>query len=155
MHIEEVHFDEVFDAQPGTGDFSFRSGGRAHYAVNLHRRLVPPAGSRYLVAFGTAGDWSTVLGWLDPVIGKTVLKTPTWLALLDEFGALVWFAPFFLAGALVFGGAYAALVVLALICALAGLRGWRLVDRARRVRHALHDAQGTGARVAVRPLAES
>lgn len=153
MHIEDVHFDEVFDAQPGTGDFSFRSGGRTNYAVKLRRRLVPQAGSRYLVAFGEAGNWSTVLGWLDPRTARTTLKTPTWLALLDEFGMLVWFAPFFLAGALLFGGVDAALAVLGLICLLTGLRAWRLVVQGRRVRRSLREAQhAVTARVA-RPAA--
>lgn len=51
MHIEQIHFDEVFDIQTVRGDFSFRSRGRAHYGVNLQNRVIPRPGSTFAVAF--------------------------------------------------------------------------------------------------------
>lgn len=137
MHIERIDFDEVFDIQKGTGDFSFRSRGLPCYAVNLHRRLIPQDGSAYLVAFATPGDWSTVLGWLDLQTGTCRLKESTWLALLDEIGALAWLAPFLLGGMLLFAGPAAALAALLGLLGYAGLRLYGIARRGRRVQRAL------------------
>ncbi|MCC2962469.1 hypothetical protein LK540_18740 [Massilia sp. IC2-278] len=137
MHIERIDFDDVFDVQPGPGDFSFRSRGQTHYAVNLWRGLIPQAGSSYLVAFAQAGDWSTVLGWLDLQTGTRRLKDNTWLAVLSDMSAIPWLAPFLLGGALLFIGPGAALAVLLALCGVAGVHVYRIVRRRQRVLRAL------------------
>jgi len=139
MHIERIDFDDVFDIQPGPGDFSFRSRGQTHYAVNL-RRLIPQAGSSYLVAFAKPGDWSTVLGWLDLQTGTRRLKDNTWLAVLSDMTAIAWLAPFLLGGTLLFIGPGAALAVLLALCGYACLRLYRIAGRGRRVMRALSTA---------------
>jgi len=149
MHIERIDFDEVFDVQPGPGDFSFRSGGQTHYAVNLWRGLIPQAGSSYLIAFAKPGDWSTVLGWLDLQTGTRRLKNNTWLAVLSDMTAIAWLAPFLLGGALLFIGPGAALAVLLALCGFACLRLYQIASRGRRVMRALSAAHaGTPSPVA-------
>ncbi len=140
MQIKRIDFDEVFDVQPGPGDFSFRSRGQTHYAVNLWRGLIPQAGSSYLVAFAEPGDWSTVLAWLDLQTGTRRLKDNTWLAVLSDMSAIAWLAPFLLGGTLLFIGPGAALAVLLALCGLAGVRVYRIVRRGRRVLRALSTA---------------
>lgn len=140
MHIERIDFDEVFDVQPGPGDFSFRSGGRSHFGVNLRRGLVPQAGSRYLVAFARPGDWTGVIGWVELRTGTVRLKESTWFAMLSDIGWFVWLAPFLAGGALWFFGAGAALAVLLVVCGLACLRLYRTAGHARQARQALSAA---------------
>jgi len=145
MHIKRIRFDEVFDAQPGPGNFSFRSQGQAHYAVHLRRGLIPQAGAAYLLAFAAPDDWSTVLGWLDLQTGTSRLKDMTWLAMLDEIGALAWLAPFLLGGVLLFAGPAAALAALLGLLGYAGLRLYGIARRGRRVLRSLSEAQAEAA----------
>ncbi|MEW6023416.1 MAG: hypothetical protein AB1807_14900 [Pseudomonadota bacterium] len=149
MHIERIDFDEVFDVQQGPGDFSFKSGGQTHYAVNLWRGLIPQAGSSYLVAFAEPGDWSTILGWLDLQTGTRRLKDNTWLAVLSDMTAIAWLAPFLLGGALLFIGPGTALAVLLALCGYACLRLYQITGRGREVMRALSAAYaGTPSSVA-------
>ena len=62
MQVERIHFDEIFDLAACHGNFSYRSAGRMHYGVQLDQGAIQQAGSSRAVAFGRAGDWSTVLG---------------------------------------------------------------------------------------------
>jgi len=114
MHIERIHFDEVFDVQASRGDFSFRSRGRPHYGVNLQNRVVPESGSTFAVAFEKPGDWQRVLGSRDLASGKVVLARPTWIGLLLQADFFLFGLPF-LVGTLLMGGFWAGLVLGALL----------------------------------------
>lgn len=136
MHIEQVHFDEVFDIQAGRGDFSFRSGGTPTYGVNLRNRFIPAAGSRYAIAFERRGDWDSVVAWRALGAREVDFKTPGWLALTLCFADFLWFVPSTIAAGLVFGGPALALALAAAFLALAavgagwGIRRNRAVERA-------------------------
>lgn len=137
MQIERVHFEDVFDVDTFRGNFSFRARQRTHYGVRLHSRLVPRKGSVYAIAFGRAGDWSTVLGWREigtPGIG---LRYPTWFACVEAFDDVYMIGIAFIAAALLFGGPAAALAVLALVVAAATLHLVRTARLNRQVRAAL------------------
>ena len=136
MHIEQVHFDEVFDVQAVRGDFSFRSRGRAHYGVNLQNRVIPRAGSAYAVAFGKPGDWTTVLGCRDLASSKVKLSQPGWTAVVLQFGDFLFFGPLIVVAGLVLGGSWLGLVAATLFmlaiayAVVLGLRQNRAVTRA-------------------------
>lgn len=100
MHIETITFDRVFDAVGASGDFSFESGGRRVFAVALGPGVIPPAGSTFAIAFGTPGDWSTVLAWRDLGTHTVGFRQVQW--------DLFWFDP-------------ETIIVLALLLALACL----------------------------------
>ena len=140
MHIERVHFDEVFDAQAGQGDFSFRSAGQARYGVHLHGGAIPPVGSTYLFALSSRDDWSSPIGWMDVQTKTISLKEPTWLGVLSCLGSFIWLAPFFLGGAFLLGGPSVALAVLLTICCAYCWQLYNFVDRNRRIREALQEA---------------
>ena len=89
MHIERVHFDEVFDEQVRRGEFSFRSAGQVRYGVHLHRGAIPRAGSTYLFALSSRDDWSSPIGWMDVQTKTIVLKEPIWLGMLSSLGSSV------------------------------------------------------------------
>jgi hypothetical protein len=140
MHIERVHFDEIFDTHAGRGDFSFRSAGQVRYGVQLRRRAVPRPGSTYIFALAGRDDWSSPLGWMDVQTGTISLKNSTWLEVLSGLASFIWLAPFFLAGALLLGGPGMALAVLLAICCACSWLLYRFVDRNRRIRDALREA---------------
>ncbi|WP_036248929.1 hypothetical protein [Massilia sp. BSC265] len=117
MHIERIHFEAVFDVAPGRGDFSFRSGGRTEYGVNLRRGTIPRAGATYAVAFGRAGDWSSVLGWRDLAAQEVMLNHSTVGLLLARLYDIYWYGLFVFAGGFVFGGIRMALAFAALFIA--------------------------------------
>ncbi|MFC3458487.1 hypothetical protein [Massilia haematophila] len=136
MHIQRIDFDEVFDADPGRGDFSFRNRAGVRYGVRLRRGVVPPSGASWLIAFARPDDWSSVLGWAAP--GEAVtLREGTLLALFSGAATLAWFTPFLVFGTGYFFGMGAALAVLLALGCWAGLAGGRIVARDRAVRRAL------------------
>ena len=141
MHIQRIDFDEVFDAAPGRGDFSFRNRDGVRYGVQLGRGVVPPSGASWLVAFARADDWSSVLGWAAPGAAAATLRESTWLSLLSGAATLAWFAPFLVFGAGYFFGLGAALAVLLGLGCWGGVAGWRIVARDRAVRRALMRAK--------------
>lgn len=132
MHIERIHFEEVFDVASGRGDFSFRSGGRTEYGVNPRRGTIPRAGAAYAVAFGRAGDWSSVLGWRDLASQEVMLNNSTVGLLLARLYNIYWYGLFFFAGGFLLGGIRMALAFAALF--IAGL----LYVTARDVRSLRH-----------------
>lgn len=146
MHIERVHFDEIFDAQAERGDFSFSSGGRVKYGVHLHRRAIPQVGSTYLFALASRDDWSSPLGWMDVQTKTIFLKSSTWLEVLSGLGSLIWLAPLLLGGALLLGGPSAALAALLAICCAFFWMLCRSVDQNRSIRRALRAADVVSAR---------
>lgn len=137
MRIEEIHFDEVFDAQPRRGDFSFRGAGQVHYGVQLQNGVIPRDGARFAIAFADPGNWSTVLGWRDLASAEVTLKHPGWSAWLSMLGDVILFGPFVVGGALVFGGPPAALVAATLAAGLAVYRAGQVRRLNRAVRRAL------------------
>lgn len=137
MHIERIHFEEVFDVAPGRGDFSFRSGGRTEYGVNLRRGTIPRAGGTYAVAFARAGDWTSVLGWRDLDSQEATLNHSTAGLLLARLYDLYLYGLFFLAGGFLFGGIGMALAFAALFVAGLGYVTARDVRTLRRARRAL------------------
>jgi hypothetical protein len=137
MHIEQVQFEEVFDVQAARGDFSFRTGGKPVYGVNLRHGFVPAAGSRYAVAFERQGDWSTVLAWRALGTQEVRFKEPGRLAQAVYLVDFLWFAPFFIGGGLAFAGPGGALASGAAFLALLALgAGWNF-RRLRRIERAL------------------
>ncbi|MEH6434055.1 hypothetical protein [Massilia sp. DD77] len=118
MKIERIRFDEVFDVAACRGDFSFRSGGKTHYGVNLHNKVIPRAGSTYAVAFGRPGDWTSVLGWRDLATPAVGLKTPGWWTTLVAMFDVYYLAPALIAPALLLGGPLAGLVAAACVAGL-------------------------------------
>lgn len=143
MHIERVHFDEVFDAQARRGDFSFRSAGQVRYGVRLHGGAIPPVGSTYVFALSSRDDWSSPIGWMDAQTKTIFLKQSTWLWALWNLASFFWLAPFFLGGAFLLGGPNVALAVLLTICCVYSWQLYKLVHRNRRIRNALR-AQAMG-----------
>jgi len=143
MHIERIHFDDVFDVNRQQGDFSYTSEGVKRYGARLRRGLIPCAGSTYLVAFAEAGDWSTVLGWRNLDTATRCYREPIWLATLSGIGSLLWLAPFFVFGALLFAGPGAALAVLLAMLCCTGLFSYRLVMRKRSTLRALDQLADT------------
>lgn len=81
MHIEKVTFDRVFDIQrhaasrysPQRTDFSFESGGRKHYAVQVPGWPRIAAGDSVTAVLGTRGNWQTLAGWKNQANGEVVL----------------------------------------------------------------------------------
>lgn len=145
MHIERIHFEEVFDVASGRGDFSFRSGGRTEYGVNLGRGTIPRAGATYAVAFGRQGDWASVLGWRDLASGKASLAHSTVGLLLARLYDVYLYGLFLFAGGFLFGGIGMALAFAALF--IAGLfyvtaRDVRTLRHARRALLAASDHAG-------------
>lgn len=110
MHVEKVHFDEVFDVAP-RGDFSFRSQGRTRYGVRLQSGVIPVNGSTFAVAFDQPGQWTTVLGWRDLPTGDVRLARPDWTLWFDALSDLFVPGALFVFGALLLGGAGVALAV--------------------------------------------
>jgi hypothetical protein len=92
MHIEKIHFDEVFDVVGGT--FSFNTGGHKIYAVTIAPHMIPRPGTAYIVAFTKPKDWSTVVGWRDVASGEIVLKYSGWAYWLSELTDWPIFIPF-------------------------------------------------------------
>jgi hypothetical protein len=63
MHIEKIHFDDVFDVVHNLGTFSFRTGQIKKYEVTIAPHMVPRPGTTYVVAFTKPKDWRTIVGW--------------------------------------------------------------------------------------------
>ena len=110
--IVQLTFDRVFDVQGRM--FSFESGGRKEYGVSFSDGTVPREGARYAVALVEEGNWQKVIGWRDLSTDKVVLAETAWDVAHEQAWSLYWFGPFFIFGALLFLGFWAALVVLAL-----------------------------------------
>lgn len=144
MHIERIRFDEVFDVQAGRGDFSFRSGGRPHYGVNLQNRVIPAPGSTFALAFDKAGDWSSIIASRDLASNEVVLTRPTWSAVLGWVADYyLYFLPLSIA-TVAFGGPWAGLAAAILFLLAVGYlvaRGMRLN---RAARQALLDIEESG-----------
>ena len=141
MHVEQIHFEEVFDIAPHRGDFSFRSQGRTQYGVNLHNHVVPRLGSTYAIAFGRQGDWSTVLGWRDLASPAVGLKLPGWWAILSSLVNIFYVAPILVVLALQIAGPTAALAVAAAALCLMLYRLVYLLRQNRAVERALRKAR--------------
>jgi hypothetical protein len=94
MHVEKIHFDEVFDAVAEDGNFSFRSHGRTHYGVKLQKHVIPRAGSTFAIAFAEPGNWSTVLGWRDLASTDVVFARPASFWLYFAVSDIVMYALF-------------------------------------------------------------
>lgn len=136
MHLEQVHFERVFDAQQMNGVFSFEGGGQVRYGVWLPGDAVPASGKRLVLAFGEAGNWSTVLGWIDPATGALGLRR-TWSMAADWLRALGAVSKLILltAGAML-GLRYVVPLVALGVCGIGWLL-WRAMRRNRVVRQAL------------------
>lgn len=137
MHIETVRFDDVFDVQARHGDFSFGSRGRTEYGVRLQRHVIPRKGATLAIAFAEPGNWSTVLGWRDLASTQVTLRHPTWWRWCAALGDVALYAPFFIVGALVFGGMAAALAVLAASAGIVLFLMYRALRLNRAVRQGL------------------
>lgn len=144
MHIERIHFEEVFDVAASRGAFSFRSAGHTQYGVNLRPGKVPPTGATYAVAFGRAGDWNSVLGWRDLASQEVMLAHSTAGLLVTRLLDLYLYGLFFFAGGFLFGGVGMALAFAALF--IAGLLYMSFLDvrTLRRARRALLCAGESG-----------
>lgn len=137
MHIEHIHFDEIFDAQPRGGDFSFKSKGRTQYGVMLGRRVIPREGATYAVAFVQPGDWCTVLGWRDLASTTVTLKQSAWSYLLSELSMIFVIGPAVIGAGLLLGGPGVALVLSALVAVVSLVLLYGVIRRNRRVRQGL------------------
>lgn len=104
MQIQQIHFDEVFDAQPVRGDFSFTMHGQRFYGANLGKNVMPNPGTTFAVAFAKIDDWTTVLGWRDLSSNTVRLKQPNWMGLLLALHNLITFGPLLIAAVLAFAG---------------------------------------------------
>jgi hypothetical protein len=136
VHIQRIHFDKVFDVQPRRGMFSFASADGVTYSVHLPGRIIPREGATWAVAFGQAGDWSTLLGWRDLARQRTTLNYKLG-HLLSDIDMMAYVAIPALVLGIYFGGPLAALALL--LAATAGCT-WRMrhvVRRNRQVRAAL------------------
>jgi len=138
MHLEPVRFERVFDAQQMNGVFSFESGGQVRYGVWLPGDSVPASGKRLILAFGEAGNWSTVLGWIDPATGELGLRrtwsmAAEWARALGLVGKLI-----ILTAGAALGLRYAVPFVGLGLCVIVWAL-WRAMRRNRRVRRALQE----------------
>lgn len=81
MHIETVAFDRVFDIQrraatrykPQYTDFSFESGGKNRYAVQVPGWPRIEAGDTVTAVLEKEGNWQTLAGWKNYANGEIVL----------------------------------------------------------------------------------
>jgi len=81
MHTERVTFDRVFDIQrraatryaPQRTDFSFESGGKKRYAVQVPGWPRIEAGDTVTAVLGSEGNWQTLAGWKNHANGEVVL----------------------------------------------------------------------------------
>jgi hypothetical protein len=144
MHIERVHFDDIFDVQAQC--FSFRSAGQVRYGVHLRRGAIPPVGATYVFALSSREEWSNPIGWMDVDTGNVMHEQSTWLEVLSGLGSFLWFAPFFLGGALLLGGPGLALATLLALCCACCWRLHGVVDRKASVRKALREGDVEPAR---------
>jgi len=136
-HIETVCFDRVFDVQGKS--FSFDSAGTRQYSVRFDGGDVPLEGSRYAVALVEEGNWQKIIGWRDLSTSNVFLRQSAWDVAMAQAWILYWFAPFFMIGAWLFIGWWAALVVLALALSAAGYAVRHASQRNRLVDQALRD----------------
>jgi hypothetical protein len=105
MHLERIHFDEIFDVVMPRSAFSFKSGGRVRYGASLGHRVVPDEGSTFAVVFAQQDNWTTVLGWRDLRSDTATLKYPVqWWSALSELSNVFLLSPAFFAAGLFFGG---------------------------------------------------
>jgi|GEM_PF-739139 len=114
LHLEQVCFDRVFDAQQGSTMFSFESGGKRQFGVHFAGGPVPVPGARYAVVLGEPGNWQKVLGCRDLATPDVYLRETVW-GIVSEFAFLGYFVlPVVLGITLAVFGAWAALSVLVL-----------------------------------------
>jgi len=81
MHIERVTFDRVFDIQrraasryaPQRTDFSFESGGKTRYAIQVPGWPRVQAGDTITAVLAREGNWRTLAGWKNHANGELVL----------------------------------------------------------------------------------
>lgn len=141
MHIERIRFDEVFDVQAGRGDFSFRSGGRPRYGVNLQNRVIPAPGSTFALAFDKPGDWSSIIASRDLASNEVVLTWPTWVSLLVRIGDFYFYCLPVILASLVLGGPWAGLAAAVLFLLAMGYLVVRGMRGNRAARQALLDIE--------------
>jgi len=131
MHVEKIHFDEVFDAVAEDGNFSFRSHGRTHYGVKLQKHVIPRAGSTFAIAFAEPGNWSTVLGWRDLASTDVVFARPASFWLYFAVSDIVMYALFVVVGGYLYAGAGGTLAV-TVVCACIAFYHMRLNHKVKR-----------------------
>lgn len=135
--IVQLTFDRVFDVQGST--FSFESGGRKEYSVNFFNGKAPREGSRYAVALVEQGNWQKVIGWRDLSTPDVMLTETAWDVASEQAWTFYWLGPFFIFGALLFVGGWAALAMLVLFLWGAVYFVRRARERNRLVDQALRD----------------
>ena len=85
MHIEKIHFDNVFDVLYNLGTFSFSTGELKKYAVTVVPHMIPRPDTTYIVAFTKPEDWRTVGGWREVASGEIALTYSGWAYWLSEW----------------------------------------------------------------------
>jgi cation transport ATPase len=89
LHQETVTFDRVFDiVRSGQGDdnepstlFSFQSGSRYEYGVAVPGEPEISDGMTVTVILGRAGNWQTLMGWVNHATGELTCKANKMLAI--------------------------------------------------------------------------
>jgi len=135
--IVQLSFDRVFDVQGST--FSFESGGKKEYSVSFFNGKAPQEGSHYAVALVEQGNWQKVIGWRDLSTPDVVLAETAWDVAYEQASTFYWLGPFFIFGALLFLGGWAAVAMLALFLWGAVYFVRRARERNRLVDQALRD----------------
>lgn len=79
-HCVVVTFDEVMHAMHATRnkmacvDFSFRAGSERHYAVTAWGEPSVRSGMTVTAVLRHAGDWQSLIGWVDHETGEVCCK---------------------------------------------------------------------------------
>lgn len=138
VHIDVVRFDRLFDVQASNGNFSFESGGRRRFAVELAGGEIPAEGARYAVALAEKDNWQKIVGWRDLAGTEVRLRESAWDAALSGLHAWCMLAPLLVIFVLLSLGPWAALAAFLALFWLwvqmigRALRRNRLVDEALR-----------------------
>jgi hypothetical protein len=143
MHVQNIRFDEVFDAAESSGFFSYRSDGRTVYGVRLHNRVIPRSGSTFAVAFAEPGNWNTLLGWrelssADPM--RAVASQSSWVLALSDYLFMLFL------GGLLLAHVQGGVVIMAALTCVAGYQ----LRAAWKARRAVIKALGNSARMSAR-----
>lgn len=81
MQLVTVRFDRVFDVVPGARArkpvtwFGFEFAGKRHVAVSAPGNVAIKEGARVTAALAKAGDWQTLVGWVDHATGDMVIES--------------------------------------------------------------------------------
>lgn len=157
MHTEEITLDRVFDTQrheagrftPRRTGFSFESAGTTRYGVTAPGWPELTEGHRLTVMLGQAGNWQTLVGWVNRSTGETV--QPDWVRTATS---VVVFLHMTVLGGLLAGEVASAIgrvaaglwmVVSLVSAALLGRQGWRQYhqsDALERIRRSLPTPHG-------------